>query len=109
RSQEDRIEFATKGFRDAAIAQLSDADVSEMILRIASLPQKAKGNGHKKPKAKQISTTTAKNCLNTLRYFLIWADETDRWTAPKRMNKLFRQVRFRPPQDLNDGEVAHFD
>jgi hypothetical protein len=109
RSQQDRLEFAFKGF-DAAkpIAELSDQDVSTIVLRIASLPQKGKGNKHKRQPPKRISVTTAKNSLSTLRWFLVWADETDRWTAPRRLNKLFKQVRFKETLPGEDAEVPHF-
>jgi integrase len=109
RSQNERLAFALKGVDDKAIADLTDSDVTAMILRLASLPMKGKGYKNKKHKAKRISTTTAKNCLNTLRWFLVWADETDRWTAPKRTGKLFKQVRFKEESAEEVAEVPHFN
>lgn len=110
RSQEKRLSFAFKGFGVAKpIADLSEQDVASAVLRIASLPQKGRGNGHKRTQPKRISVTTAKNSLNTLRWFLVWADETDRWTAPRRLNKLFRQVRFKEAAAEDEAEVPHFD
>src|SRR5204863_9989045 len=95
RSQGERLTYALKGMSDKPMSELIEHDVASMILRLAALPTKTKGHKHKKCKPQRISVTTAKNCLNTLRWFLIWADETERWIAPKRLNKLFKQVRFK--------------
>jgi integrase len=110
RSQQDRLEFAFKGFQTTKrIAELTDQDVTTLVLRIASLPHRAKGHKQKTHRVQRISVTTAKNSLSTLRWFLVWADETDRWTAPRRLNKLFKQVRFQEAAADDEAEVPHFD
>ena len=85
-------------FSDKPIAELSEQQLQTAILSLVKRP--TANNGHLQRHRKErppISAVYAKAVINALKWFLEWADETDRWAKPKRFAKLFK-LRMKDPK-----------